>query len=713
MKKTIVLLTIIFLITSTLFGSIAVADTKLISQEDITGGKFLLGYGDCLGQKFKTVPEQADITKISLYIDDEWNTGGTCKAGISEIKTIDESQWINYESRSIDGMNGWENFNVNCDVNPEDTYYLMFKLTSHDSGAAVYGSWENPYPNGEVHYYTDGSWETRNNCDLGFKIFGNRVPNEEPDPPSNPSPSDGATDVNLNPTLSVYVSDYDGDNMDVTFYDASDDNVIDIDYNVPDGGTASVTWSGLSYLTTYNWYTKANDGEDTTRGPSSGSWSFTTRSNLPPTKPTTPSGPRTGHHGKSYTYSTRSTDPEGDQIKYYFDWGDGTGDWTSYVSSGQSKSKSHTWNSPGTYEIKTKAKDEHGEESGMSNGYTVSITNLDPYTPNDPVPSNLDDWVDTDTCLEWDGGDPNGDSVTYDIYFGTNSNPPKIKSRYTSTKYCLPDELNKLTTYYWYIVAKDNYGGAEVGPTWSFTTREYNPPVLTEYPGWEEGVNQDWGKCSDKFTFRVHYFDPDGDSPVKKNVVIDDTKKYTMSKSGSGQDSDTDYFVEIEGGDIGGGEHTYYFYFHDGHDDARLPKEDEDTWEFTVNYPPDIPDISGPKKIGKTGEFTARTIDKDGEKIQYWFDWGDGTETSWTPKNPVSSGTPITLSHTYNNRIRKEYEIKVKAKDIHDDESEWSIHFVVAPKSKNIVNTQFSQIFEKLIFYFPILKRMLSLKLEV
>jgi len=275
MKKTIVLLTIIFLITSTLFGSIVLADSKLISQEDITGGKFLLGYGDCLGQKFKTVPEQADITKISLYIDDEWNTGGNCKAGISEIRTIDESQWINYESKSINGMDGWENFNINCDVNPEDTYYLMFKLTTHDSGAAVYGSWENPYPNGETHYYNEASWETVTDCDLGFKIFGNLdQQNNPPNIPNNPIPDNGENDVNINSDLSWSCSDPDGDTVYYDVYFEANDNTPD--EKVSNHQTSTSYDPGtLSYETTYYWQIIAEDEHGaTTPGPT---WHYTTK----------------------------------------------------------------------------------------------------------------------------------------------------------------------------------------------------------------------------------------------------------------------------------------------------------------------------------------------------------------------------------------------------------------------------------------------------
>lgn len=110
-------------------------------------------------------------------------------------------------------------------------------------------------------------------------IEASNQPNLPPAMPTNPNPANGAIGVDIDPTLSVAVSDPNGDSMDVTFYDASDDSVIDVDYNIPSGGTASVVWSDLVYETTYSWYAVADDGEYTNQSPT---WSFTTRSETPP-----------------------------------------------------------------------------------------------------------------------------------------------------------------------------------------------------------------------------------------------------------------------------------------------------------------------------------------------------------------------------------------------------------------------------------------------
>jgi len=66
--------------------------------------------------------------------------------------------------------------------------------------------------------------------------------------------------------------------------------------------------------------------------------------NPPPNTPSTPNGPSTIEVGQSGTYNTSATDPDGDLVKYRFDW-DAAGshdysDWTDLVPSGQSANTS-------------------------------------------------------------------------------------------------------------------------------------------------------------------------------------------------------------------------------------------------------------------------------------------------------------------------------------------------------------------------------------
>jgi outer membrane protein assembly factor BamB len=82
--------------------------------------------------------------------------------------------------------------------------------------------------------------------------------------------------------------------------------------------------------------------------------------------PSTPSidGPATGTIEQNYNYTIVSTDPEGNNISYYVNWGDGTNTgWIGPYISSQEQTVSHTWAKKGTYTIQVKAKDNYSAES--------------------------------------------------------------------------------------------------------------------------------------------------------------------------------------------------------------------------------------------------------------------------------------------------------------------------------------------------------------
>ena len=95
--------------------------------------------------------------------------------------------------------------------------------------------------------------------------------------------------------------------------------------------------------------------------------------NEPPNKPNKPSGPISGKAGEEYIYTSSTTDPDGDQVYYKWDWGDETSDWIGPYNSGETADTSHIWNEKGDYNIKVKAKDVHGEESPWSDPLAISM----------------------------------------------------------------------------------------------------------------------------------------------------------------------------------------------------------------------------------------------------------------------------------------------------------------------------------------------------
>jgi len=84
----------------------------------------------------------------------------------------------------------------------------------------------------------------------------------------------------------------------------------------------------------------------------------TPQSNSAPDKPAPPSGPTSGRVNVEYNYSGNTIDPNGDDIYYLFDWGDGTDSgWLGPYPSGTTVVATHSWKYGGTYNVKLKAKD--------------------------------------------------------------------------------------------------------------------------------------------------------------------------------------------------------------------------------------------------------------------------------------------------------------------------------------------------------------------
>ena len=96
--------------------------------------------------------------------------------------------------------------------------------------------------------------------------------------------------------------------------------------------------------------------------------------NHKPAIPNKPSGSEKGNAKESYMYSTTTTDPDGDNVFYMWDWGDETPlTWDGPFNSGQIATASHIWSTEGSYSIKVKAKDISGEESNWSDPLPITM----------------------------------------------------------------------------------------------------------------------------------------------------------------------------------------------------------------------------------------------------------------------------------------------------------------------------------------------------
>ncbi|MBY8990046.1 MAG: hypothetical protein KGD58_04755 [Candidatus Lokiarchaeota archaeon] len=331
--------------------------------------------------------------------------------------------------------------------------------------------------------------------------------NYEPDAPTNPTPNDGATDINFNPTLSVDVFDNDGDIMNVSFYDASDDSLIGWEYIFGGSGTASATWSGLTNDTIFSWYAKSDDGLSIVQ---SATWSFTT--NYAPDVPINPT-PSDGAIDVNYspTLSVDVFDNDGDDLTVsFYNASDDSlidselvigGNGTAYVLwSGLLPGNIHSWY--------TTAYD--GLNIGQSATWSFT-TNYEPDAPTNPTPNDGATDISDDPTLSVDVFDFDGDIMNVSFYDASDDSliDSELILGGSGTASVTWTGLSSITPYSWYAISDDGLSAIQ-SATWSFTTGEWIenhlPQVTNPTP------NNGATDIGDDPTLSVDVFDEDGDT---------------------------------------------------------------------------------------------------------------------------------------------------------------------------------------------------------
>jgi hypothetical protein len=161
---------------------------------------------------------------------------------------------------------------------------------------------------------------------------------------------------------------------------------------------------------------------------------------------------------------------------------------TSYLRSSLSYSTTYSW--------PVVAKHDCGNSTSGSvwSFTTVAAPCATPGTPSNPSPANGATGISTSPTLGW-SAISNTDS--YDVYFGTSSNPPYAGNT-TGTSY-LRSSLSYSTTYYWKVVAKNDCGSSTAGSVWSFSTGiNPNAPIISVAPtSYDYGsVKMKWNKSA-------------------------------------------------------------------------------------------------------------------------------------------------------------------------------------------------------------------------
>lgn len=475
---------------------------------------------------------------------------------------------------------------------------------------------------------------------------------------SGESPTNSTTNVSLTPTCAITINDADGELMNVYWLENSSGSWILRQTNTScSNGTYSWIFTQASaYSTKYWWKVTCNDTEGNTI---SAWYCFTTRAEHNPLI-SNPS-PVNGSTGISLTPNTNITitDPDGDTMT--LDWfTNASGSWVNYgdntsVGNGTYR-QTASWASDyeTKYWWKVAVNDTYLTSTAMFDFMTASPPNQPPYTPSNPFPANGTTGVSVTPTLSWTGGDPDGDPVTYDVYFGTSSPPPKQVSNQSDLTYA-PGTLLFDTLYYWRIIAWDNHSASTTGPLWHFTTgtQPNQPPYVPSAPSpvndsMNISINVDVGWTGG---------DPDGD-PVTYNVYFGTTSPPPLVMSNQSA-------LSYDPGTLS--YNTLYYWRIVAWDNHGASTEGP-LWHFTTgtqpNQPPYAPSnpspANGSKEVPLNLNLSWTCSDPDGDPITYDVYFGGSS-----PLTKITSNTSETSCAVEHLNYSMKYYWKVVAWDTH------------------------------------------------
>jgi len=450
-----------------------------------------------------------------------------------------------------------------------------------------------------------------------------------PNNPSNPNPENNATDVELNPTLSVYVSDPDNDTMNVSFYNAANNSLIGNVTNAESNTTVSAIWYGLEYEVTYEWYVVAEDYSGSNQ---SDTWCFTTMPCPPggggsgggsPPSNSPPIADAGGQYSSSILETilcngSNSFDPDGTIVSYYWSFGDGTD------ATGTNATATHQYTDVGVYTVTLIVTDNDGATG--TNTTTVTITSFLEITNVIATPNiqTMGEHVNITCNITNTSGlvdvvlninSPNNNSTTLSIYQNSTGN---------STIYYYNQTYTLLGIYEYYIWACDTENHTTITETYQFSitnSTDIAPPEISNIL-----ANPEEQEKNGYINISATVTDDNEVKDVFLNITSPDNSasNITMTRI----DGTVAYYYNSTYSDMG--EYTFFIFATDTSNNTATSNISH--FSIVDLQPPEIADNT-PEVAYKNETFTFNATVTDNNMVadvyvEYWYETENHTNVS-------------------------------------------------------------------------------------
>ena len=378
-----------------------------------------------------------------------------------------------FELKDGDGNTKTENFNPSADK----WYRFKTEINENNFTTKIYDKYDNKL----AEMSKSHSMSEFSNINYGYgwynegtgAYFDGTTQNNVPTVPSNPEPENDSKNIQLEPELSAYYSDPDGDSGTLNFY-TSNGSFID-SCSLDNNSICSINYSSAdSYSEQYSWYAIGDDGNGGQSN--SPTWTFETRHNVsaslsgPSQTPAdlNPSLSATISHSDPHEHVTATfiNEDNGNVLKKIDNVQDGE-------SVGYDTTEDAFGNSSGqTYNWKVNISGDQSSEQFSSAGKT--FTTVD--DPNFSNPKPIGDNISTSYPLSLDVNRP--DNLDMDITFRIDENQD---GTYTTVgtdtvtggrgTASINPELKKDTAYDWKAdIYTQGYSNTRKAGEWNFTT---------------------------------------------------------------------------------------------------------------------------------------------------------------------------------------------------------------------------------------------------